>query len=357
MRRREFKPVSRIDGLVPYRPSEMGGANAWRLHANEGTSPLTQAALERAWDHLQAERYPSTAQLESQLAHEHGIEPDQIVVTAGLDDGLCRLAWALLEPGRRAVVTHPTFEMIPRYVQLAGGVSTRVPWLDEPFPEQRFVEALQQPDTTVGFVCTPSSPAGEVMDEAVAHRVAEAAASLGRLLVIDLAYGEFADVDLTPSLLARGDVCVARTFSKAVGLAGLRLGYVMGPPQVIDWLRTVGQPFAVSIASLAIAQEVVEARGDIVRVSTQRVREERAQLWAAFSAMGAHPIRSQGNFVLGRMGSRGPAFVERLAVDGYRVRLISIPGTLEGAVRITCPQNADLMPGLLSAIEKAGARD
>ena len=347
----KLTPARRVEGLQPYRPSgRLGGEAAVRLHANEGRSPLTDSMLTKALEDLRVERYPSVAKLESQLAEFHGVHPDRLVLTAGLDDALFRLSFALLEPGRRAALCVPTFEMIPRYIQLSGGQEVGVPWLDSAFPEGAFAEALSQPEVAVGFLCSPSSPAGEVVGIDTLDRLAQRASSLGRVLVVDLAYVEFADEDPTDRLVARGDVCVARTFSKAVGLASLRVGYVIAPPEIANWLRTVGQPYAVSGPSLSIASVALPERGQISAAAAERVQEERRQLFESLLAIDAAPIESQGNFVLARLGDRAPAFVDTLASKGFRVRLFSTPRVLNGAVRIACPQNQKQHTQLLAAI-------
>lgn len=344
-------PAGRIAGFEPYRPSGDARPGAVRLHANEGSSPLPGHALGALLEGLDLARYPSAAGLEARLAEQHGVEPEQVVVTAGADDALFRLCLAILEPGRNAVLTAPTFEMIPRYVRLAGAAPIEVPWLGGPFPEDDFSGALARGRDALAFVVSPSSPAGQRVDTSVLRRLAARAADQGSLLVADLAYTEFADEDPTDVLVQDGRACVTRTFSKALGLAGLRVGYAVAPASVANWLRAVGQPFSVSVPALALAFAVLERRGEVLEDGRRTVLRERAAIFEALEAAGAQPVPSEANFVLARLGAQAPGFVKHLAEAGLRVRAFGGPGPLEGAVRISCPQDQAVLERLLTAIQ------
>lgn len=343
-------PAGRLEGLQPYRPPRGGGTGV-RLHANEGRAP--PLALADALGGLDLAEYPSATLLEERLARVYGLESEQVVLTAGADDALARLALAYLEPGRRAALLDPTFEMIPRYVQVAGGQAVSVPWFDTPFPEEDFARAL---DTAhVGFLVSPSSPAGEVASLASLERLADFARSEGKLLIVDLAYVEFADRDPTAELLARGAV-VTRTFSKALGLAGLRVGYVLAPSEVTSMLRAIGQPFSVSSLALAVVGALFDRREVLSRAAAARVREERERLYRLWEELGFRPIPSQGNFVLAQLGSHAQGFVEALAERGFRVRRFVGAPPLDGCVRISCPQDETVLEGLMTAM-RSSARE
>lgn len=343
-----FRPAARLSGLEPYRPPRTGG-DTHRLHANEGRAP--PQALAAVLAAVDLARYPAAGEVEARLAEAHGVDAAKVVLTAGGDDALARIAYAGLEPGRKAALFTPTFEMIPRYVQLAGAEAVLVPWLDGPFPEAAFREALARSD--MGFVVTPSSPAGEVASQESLLRLAEAAAEGGQSLVADLAYAEFADEDPTDALVARGDVVITRTFSKALGVAGLRAGYAIAPRPIADALRVAGQPFAVSSLTLAVVAALLETRAALAEAAARRVRNERTALFEALDGLGCAPIPSQGNFVLARVGSGARAFAESLGSAGLRVRVFEHPEILAGSVRITCPQDDDVFRALMSALPDA----
>lgn len=346
-----FTPATRLAGLKPYKPSSSQNPSARRMHANEGVMPAS-VDLPAALAELDLAIYPNASTLEAKLAEVHGVAPDRVVVTAGADDALFRLAFVALEPGRKAAIFEPTFEMVPRYVQLSGGTAVGVPWLDGPFPEEAFGAALEADGVCAGFLVTPSSPAGEVAPIEAIERLADRARAKGVLLVVDLAYVELADEDPTERLAARGDVVITRTFSKAVGLAGVRVGYALCPEPVADALRTVGQPFNVCAPSLALAEAILPRRPEISAASRDRVRSERARLTDKLAALGARPIESQANFVLARLGDRATQIAASLDASGFRIRVFSQPG-LEGMARISCPQDETVFVKFLDALDAA----
>ncbi|MEL7368116.1 MAG: histidinol-phosphate transaminase [Myxococcota bacterium] len=346
-----FRKTQRLEGFEPYRPRHSTAPITHKVDANEASAD--PAGLQRYAEGLNPEvlnRYTRPHALEADLAARFGVESNRVVVTAGADDGLMRLCLLTLEPGRRALMTQPTFEMIPRYATLAGGAIDAIDWLEGPVPTDALVEAVT-PQTSVVFVVTPSSPAAEVADAAAVTRLSHACAEVGALLVVDQAYVEFAepDADLTERALSLPNTLVARTLSKAWGLAGLRIGYFIGHPTVVDWMKTVGQPYAVATPSVAMAQAALARGESTMQARVKRVREERAQLTAALTAAGWAPVPSHGNSVLVRFGAQGSVVADAMAARGIAVRLFQRPEALAGAIRITCPG----VPATFSALLKA----
>ncbi len=317
------------------------------LHANEGRAP--DAAIVERLRTLDAEtlrRYAKPSALEELLAARFGVEPGRVVVTAGADDALERLCRAALEPGRTAVLTDPTFEMLPRYVRLAGASPVEIAWLDRPFPAAEFERAIDA-RTGAAFIVSPNNPTGATATTAEMLRIAER--HPGCLVVADLAYVEFADEDPTAELLRLPNAVVTRTFSKAWGLAGLRVGYAIGPAEVIGWLRTVGHPFPTSGVSLALAAGALEADQAGTRDYLDRVRTERAELASLLRSLDAEAQSSQGNFVLGRFADAW-AVADSLAARGIRVRRFERGTPLSDRLRITCPGDEEEFKRLAAAL-------
>ena len=154
--------------------------------------------------------------------------------------------------------------------------------------------------------------------------------------MVDLAYGEFADEDLTSVALSLPRAVVLRSFSKAWGLAGLRVGWAAGPRRVIDWMRAAGHPYAVSSLSLALAHYQLRTGKDSMRGFVERVRRQRTELAALIRDLGGETWDSQGNFQLARF--RDAAWVrDALAGLGIAVRLFQGKTYLERCLRITVP--------------------
>jgi histidinol-phosphate aminotransferase len=279
-------------------------------------------------------RYPSAVSLERAIAGRLGVDAAQVVVTAGADDALLRAALAFLGPGRTLTLASPTFEMIPRYARLARAEVREVPWGDGGFPTR---EVIAQAAGTLGVVAvvSPNNPTGAV---ATAEDLVELSRSLpGAVVLFDGAYSEFADEDLTPVALKLPNVVVIRTFSKAYGGAGMRVGWAAGPPELVLALRAAGNPYPVSSTALAWAlcslREPAQSR---LKRSVERVRTGRSVVAQKLRAHGIRADPGQGNFVFFR-SPRAALVVQLLAGLGILVRGFGDRPHLGDAVRITVP--------------------
>jgi histidinol-phosphate aminotransferase len=259
------------------------------------------------------------------------VSEDRVLVTAGGDDALSRCFLARVDEGGRVVGTYPTFEMIPRYAEQRRAELTEVPWWTGPFPVDDVLAAIGD-DTDAVFIVSPNNPTGGVASEIDLLKVAGET----RLLVLDAAYVEFADTDPTPALLDQGNVVVTRTLSKAYGLAGLRVGYLLGSPELVAAIGAYGNPYPVSALSAALAETRLDRPVTELTTFVQAVRSERVALTGALAGLGARPLPSQGNFVLAECDDA--AWVTSAAAS-MGVGLRRFPGRpgLESAVRITVP--------------------
>ncbi len=322
----EPRPTSRFAGQTGYRVPRHPAPVDLHLDGNEGAVPppdLLDALAARGPDAFR--RYPDAAPLAARIAARLGLAAEQVMVTAGADEAIERLCRAVLAPGRALVLPVPSFEMIERYARIA-------------------------PETALIAVVSPNNPTGAVASAEDLRALSAAAPQA--VLLVDLAYGEFADEDLAPAALALPNAVVTRTFSKAWGLAGLRVGYAAGPAEIVGWMRAAGGPYAVASASLALAEAWLErADGEVARFVT-RVRGERERLTARLARLGARPEPSQANFAFARF--RDARFVrDALAGLGIAVRHFAGRPGLEDALRITCPGDDAARERLERALDAA----
>ncbi len=330
-------PAPALAAVTAYAVPRAGAPVDLHLDGNEGAwpSPALYDALGADVERLR--RYPSTQALEAALAARVGVTADRVLVTAGGDESIDRACRAFLRHGRDEVVLpEPTFEMIHRYAALSGGRIVSVTWR-EGWPLAAVLGAIS-PATAIVFVVSPNNPTGEVATLADVRAIAEAAPEA--LVVLDHAYVEFADEDHTQAVLDLPNVLVIRTLAKAWGLAGLRVGYCIGHPTVIGWLRAAGGPYPVAGPSIGLASAALERPSDELAGFVAAVRAERCELTTLLTDLGAAPGPSQANFVFARV--RDPMWVrDGLAGLGIGVRAFpGKPGLLD-AVRITCPGRAD----------------
>lgn len=286
--------ASRVAAAGVYAPRRPAATVSLALAGTEGAA--ASPSVERAFVAAEAAcaGYPDAAPLRADLALRHGISADQVLVTAGADEALERAFRAYLEPGHNALLTTPTFEMLPRFASMCDATATSVAWPDGPFPRAAMIGAIT-PRTTLVAVVTPNNPTGSVAtfdDLKALHDAAPHA-----VIVVDLAYVEYGDVDPTSELLRLPRAIVTRTFSKAWGLAGARVGYALGSAASIRALAAAGNPYPIAAPSLALVRDAL-AHGEaamLERVSAVRTR--RAQLLAAFAAADIPVAPTQANFV------------------------------------------------------------
>ena len=275
-------------------------------------------------------RYPDTTQLRRQLARLHDLREDQLLVTAGGDDALFRCFMARLGPGMTTVTTTPTFEMISVYANQVGSRLVEVEWWDGPYPTAAVSAAADE--TCVVFVVSPNNPTGATITEGELRAISEAAP----LVVLDAAYAEFACEDLTPAALEMGNVAIVRTLSKAYGLAGLRVGYLLGSPELIAEVSGFGTPYPVSSLSLALATETLIRDDVAVSLFVDEIQSERAELTLLLAALGVRSLPSQGNFVLAETTDAGWV-TKACASLGVGIREFPDRNGLESWIRVTLP--------------------
>ncbi|HVH67230.1 MAG TPA: histidinol-phosphate transaminase [Gemmatimonadales bacterium] len=341
-------PISRVDP-IPYGRRQPLGDDVLRLDSNEGPPPprALLAHLADADPDL-LRRYRDAGALEAALATRFGVGTERVIVTSGADEAIDRACRAFLDRGRTLLLPEPTFELFERFAALAGGTTQPVSWPAGPFPGDAFLERLDARTAMIAVV-SPNNPTGAVAGAADVRRLASAAPDA--LLLLDHAYVEYGDHDLTPALLDLPNVLVVRTFSKAWGLAGCRVGYAIGSPYVVSVLRAAGGPYPVGSPSIALALYQLEHGEPALRAHVLRVREERATLAAWLAARGLAPLASQANFVLANFGTRAALVYDGLASLGVLVRDFPLRAGLETALRFTLPGDPAQFQRLCSALE------
>jgi histidinol-phosphate aminotransferase len=306
---------------------------------------------------LDPAKYPGAASLERALAERFAVSPDRVLVTAGADDAIDRvIRLALTDRPAGAVITHaPTFEMIPVLTQRAGGRVRSCRWLDADFPEQSLLDAVD-PDAALLTLVTPNNPTGRVIDRETLLRVVDRASACSLPILVDLAYAEFTGDDPTAELLARPNVVVTRTFSKAWGLAGLRVGYALGNSATIARLRAIGAPFPVSSVSARIAEIALQTCEGAMTETVRAVEQARDQLAVTLRSLGADPIESRANFILARFDD-AEATWNGLASRGIAVRRFEGNPDLTDMLRITAPPDPADCERLCNALSDILAED
>lgn len=352
-------PACPLPGVERYAPPTAAVPTRLKLDANEGAAippdVLADLLASVAPDApRRVRRYPDPAELERALASRFAVDPSSVILTTGGDDAIDRIARACLAPGRRAVVTTPTFEMIPRAALAARAEVVELPWLDGPPPIDAMLDA-RVPDAPAGLLAlvTPNNPTGAWCTAADLARLLDRAAPTP--VLVDLAYTEYADEDLTPVALAHPNAILVRTLSKAWGLAGLRIGCAITGPALRDRVRAVCNPYPVGGLAAALALAWLDRGCDWVAARVARVRAERDALAPLLRALGGVPLPSRANFIAARFPDAW-ALADALAALGVGVRRFRHDSPIADYLRITCPGDEREFADLVHALRDPSLR-
>ena len=357
-----------IRDLEPYRGGkpideverELGISGAIKLASNEcplGPSPRVLAAIEAAARDLN--RYPDGAcfYLRRELAGHLGVEPGQLCFGCGSDELLELLAKVFLSPGDEAIFTWPSFAMYPIVTRGMGARPIEVKLDSELRTDVSALVAALTPKTRLLFLANPNNPTGTSIGASEFQNLLDAVPE-NVVVVADEAYFEFARRDDFPETLGllakRQALIVLRSFSKAYGLAGLRIGYGIGTPEMIDLLDRARHPFNVSSLAEAAAREALGDEAHAGRIQALN-RQGLAQLEQGLDALGIWYAQSDTNFLLLRLGDRAEEIYERLLRTGIITRRMSQFG-LEDALRVTVglpEENERFLKALRRLLESA----
>ncbi|MFV0494226.1 pyridoxal phosphate-dependent aminotransferase [Mycobacterium sp.] len=340
-----------LAGLPVYVPGKTV-PGAVKLASNEtvfGPLPSVRAAIENA-THL-INRYPDNGcvQLKAALARYvsspgRDFTPGHVAVGCGSVSLCQQLVQITASAGDEVIFGWRSFELYPPLVRVAGATPVQVPLTEDTFDLDAMAAAVTD-RTRLIFVCNPNNPTSTVVDPEALTRFVEAVPS-DILIAIDEAYVEYIRDAMAPDSLrlvaTHPNVVVLRTFSKAYGLAGLRVGYAIGHPEVIEALDKVYVPFTATSISQAAAIASLEA-GDELLARTDAVVAERVRVRAELRAAGFAVPPSQANFVWLPLGPRTGDFVARAAeahivvrpygTDGVRVTVTAAPEENDALLR------------------------
>ena len=333
-----------LDKVAPYdagRPLEalaadLGLPDLVRLSANEnplGASPRVIEAIVR--EAPRAHLYPDagSTELRNALASRLGIAADQIIVGNGADELIVLLGWAVLDPGDEVVVPDPSFEPYVSVSLLMGAEPRLSPLVDYTVDLDDVLRRVTERTKAI-FLCSPHNPATTIVRRGPLLRFLDALGPDPPLVVLDEAYRDFCDDPDYPDgveLLARYPrIVVVRTFSKVAGLAGLRVGYAVARPEVIERLNRVRPPYNVNRLAQVAARAALDDREHMER-TRRSVREEREYLAHELARLGYPSPPSHANFLLVRVGDDAAVIRERLLRAGVLVRdgaSVGFPGHL-----------------------------
>jgi len=329
-------------------PAE-GRAGKIRLDFNENTAGCGSAVL-RALVELtpqQLAMYPEYQKPTARIARHLGVRAEELLLTNGGDDALRVFFDTFVEPRSHILICEPTFPMYRYYAEIAGArIETCRYDAQQRFPLDEVLAALRK-KPRVFFLANPNNPTGTLVEPAALRKMLNVAPNT--VVVFDEAYAEFSGFSTIPWIHRYANLFIARTFSKAAGLAALRLGAVIAAKDSLAHVRSAMPPFPVNIAALVAAEAALRERKTI-RNYVRSIQRTRKSFTGALQKLGVVVFPSAGNFILANFGLTGPALFAKLERHGILLRDRS-RDMGPGFVRITIGTPVE-MKTLLSEIRK-----
>lgn len=325
-----------------------------KLASNEnpfGPSPMAVKAVQE-WSE-EVNTYPDSGAeaLRKELAKRMSLIPGNIIVGNGSDEVMELAVKAFLEPGEEVVIPFPTFSMYESFTRLYSGKIVKHP-LDASFQYNidGLLEAIS-PRTKIVFLCSPNNPTGSVIYPGDLRRILDREV----LVVLDEAYAEFAQRSMVPLVKEYENLLVLRTFSKAYGLAGLRIGYGVADERIIDYLFRVKPPFNVNLLAQYAAVEALRDVEHLERTVAGTIAGRRYLLEELSKLPDVRVYPSQGNFILLELMGRGVSarrLAEEMMRKGVIVRSCEGFGLRDRYIRVSIGRKEENMKFLETFKEK-----
>ncbi len=328
------RPREAVQRMAPYLPPTSSRQGKLRLDFNEntvGASPRVAAFLRHLADPEFLAVYPEYTEARQRMARFLGVDTEQLLFTSGTDEAIHCLISTYVDAGDEVVIPSPTYSMFRFYVELAGAVPRAIPYRvpDLAFPLDELLEAVGEPTRAV-LIANPNNPTGTAIDLDAIEEIVERAHQAP--VMIDEAYFEFYGLTATDLLALYPNVFISRTFSKAYGMAGLRIGCLLSQAENIAAVSKGQSPYSVNTVAAACALEAIEDQ-DYVRGYVSEALEARKLICQGLDRLSIAHYPSCANFVLAQLGERSKEICSELRERGILIRDRS--HEISGAARIT----------------------
>ena len=339
------QPRAAVLVMPEYHPP-LSGRHALRLDFNENTFAPSPTVL-RKLQAITAEAlttYPERAPVEKIVAAHLGLEPDQLILTNGVDEAIHLICCAFLDREDEALLFTPGFFMYDVSIALMapGGLRKVQAGPSLAFDLERFLAAIT-PRTKLIIIASPNNPTGATVPRE--HLLRIAAAAPHAAVMVDEAYFHFHGETTLPDVATTPNLLVCRTFSKAYGLANLRVGMIAAPPRLIRFLRKVSSPYNVNGIALAVLPEAI-ADTAYLDWYVGQITSGRTRIMSALDALDVPYFPSAANFVLMNIGPKHAEFVQAMRRRNILLRDRSTDPGCDGCVRITVGVEAQVTQGL-----------
>ncbi len=335
-----------LDTMQPYKPGkpieetkkEYGLTEVIKLASNEnpyGYSPKVAEWLRSEQQLLQLYPDANATTLKETLASKNGVTPEQLIIGNGSDELISIISRSMLDETKHVLMATPTFPQYVHNAKVEGASFTEIPLKDGHHDYEKFLQAIQD-NTSIVWICNPNNPTGNVLNSAELQAFIEEVPS-DILIVLDEAYFEYImaedHVDSLEWLPKYDNILILRTFSKAYGLASIRVGYGIGHPRMIEQFNKVRNPFNNNTMAHTIAKIAVEDE-EFLQKSRQLNAEQRERFYTFAKEQGLNIYPSETNFVLIETKRDANELADELMKRGVIVRSGNLLGT-PGYMRVT----------------------
>ena len=353
-----IKPRKAIMAMDGYNPPTSGREGYLRLDFNENTIGCSPKVIETLKKIKQGNLsvYPEYNGLRKALASYCNVDVEQIIPTNATDEAIKTIIEAYIEKNRdEIVIPMPTFAMFKFYAQLNEAVIMEVLYnKDLSFPTDRVLSAINK-NTKIVVLVNPNSPTGTSINDNDVIKIIEKARRNDAVVMVDEAYCQFYGKTSIPLIKKYDNLIVTQTFSKAFGLAGLRLGYIISSKNNIKNIQKVLSPYSVNGVAVACAFAALKDQ-KYVKNYVKEVNESKKIFYNALDSLKIKYFRSDANFVLLSLGKNAGNFCKKLKEEGILVRDRSMDKLLDGCVRVTLgtkKQTAKLIGAMNKVVKEA----
>lgn len=342
---------SELYGISAYQPPLKERTGKIRLDFNENTNGPSPNVI-RAVQELRGENlsmYPDPSPLKEKIASVLKLKKEQVLLANGSDETILLTLYSFLEKGERIIIPEPTFPIYALYAASVGANIIKVEYNEDlTFPTEKIISEIT-PNTKMIILVSPNNPTGTVIARADIERVIKKAKEIGCLVVLDEAYWQYCGETNYDLAIMYDNVIVFQTFSKAYGLAGVRIGYAIARESIINILEKVRPPYTINITAITAATVALDDQ-EYVDLYVKEVSEAKKMLekFARENSVIMYPTGS--NFCIIKVGDKNKEILLSLKEKGILLREVKDVGILKGCIRVGIG-NKEQMQTVIIALE------
>lgn len=307
-----------VDSVYRIRGTASSRFDFLRLDKNERTTKFSESFFDRVVSKIRHEHltaYPEVEPLYDKLANSLNLSRDQIVITAGSDAGIKNCFDLAVERGSEVITISPTFAMVDIYAQLFGAKQIKIGYnTDLTFQNDEMLKAITQ-DTSLVIIANPNSPTGTLISNDDIESIVKKAFLYGAIVLIDEAYYGFCKQTAFPLISKYNNLVIARTFSKASGLAGCRIGFLIAQPELAQRLYKFRPMYEVNAFGLLAAMEVLDNE-ELIEAYLDETQQGREYLKRSLDKLGYKYIDTKTNFIHIDFGPKRDV-IEKIFIDNH----------------------------------------